>query len=125
MAETRKFSFKYGSLRWLLKGIGMGPRHSYIEVSDDEVHVVMGWAFRARIPRSAVASVGPIEGRVVSIGVHGWGGVWLVNGAGTDIVSVKLKSVQHAVMTGVTVKLRELQVGVDDPERLMKALAPS
>jgi hypothetical protein len=125
MAETRKFSFKYGSLRWLLKGIGMGPRHSYIEVSDDEVHVVMGWAFRARIPRSAVASVGPIEGRVVSIGVHGWGGVWLVNGAGTDIVSVKLKSVQHAVMTGVTVKLRELQVGVDDPEGLMKALAPS
>ena len=125
MAETRKFSFKYGSLRWLLKGIGMGPRHSYIEVSDDEVHVVMGWAFRARIPRSAVASVGPIEGRVVSIGVHGWGGGWLVNGAGTDIVSVKLKSVQHAVMTGVTVKLRELQVGVDDPEGLMKALAPS
>jgi len=125
MAETRKFSFKYGSLRWLLKGIGMGPRHSYIEVSDDEVHVVMGWAFRARIPRSAVASVGPIEGRVVSIGVHGWGGVWLVNGAGTDIVSVKLKSVQHAVMTGVTVKLRELQVGVDDPEGLIKALAPS
>ena len=125
MAETRKFSFKYGSLRWLLKGIGMGPRHSYIEVSDDEVHVVMGWAFRARIPRSAVASVGPIEGRVVSIGGHGWGGVWLVNGAGTDIVSVKLKSVQHAVMTGVTVKLRELQVGVDDPEGLMKALAPS
>ncbi len=125
MAETRKFSFKYGSLRWLLKGIGMGPRHSYIEVSDDEVHVVMGWAFRARIPRSAVASVGPIEGRVVSIGVHGWGGVWLVNGAGTDIVSVKLKSVQHAVMTGVTVKLRELQVGVDAPEGLMKALAPS
>ena len=72
-----------------------------------------------------MASVGPIEGRVVSIGVHGWGGVWLVNGAGTDIVSVKLKSVQHAVMTGVTVKLRELQVGVDDPEGLMKALAPS
>ena len=32
---------------------------------------------------------------------------------------------QHAVMTGVTVKLRELQVGVDDPEGLMKALAPS
>ena len=49
----------------------------------------MGWAFRAKFARADVMEV--VNHRpVVSIGVHGWRGRWLVNGAHRPIAVIRL-----------------------------------
>ena len=49
----------------------------------------MSWAFRAKFPKSAVMEVVNFR-PVVSVGVHGWRGRWLVNGANRPIAVVRL-----------------------------------
>jgi hypothetical protein len=55
--------------------------------------------------------------------VHGWAGRWLVNGAGDGILTIDLEPSQRAYVMGFPVKLRQLQVSVDVPAGLAKALA--
>src|SRR5262245_42266264 len=69
---------------------GVPPSTSYVNVIGEEVEVRMGWAFRSRFPRSAVASVSMLGRRPVSRGVHGFAGRWLVNGSGDGVVSIEL-----------------------------------
>ncbi|MEZ5251788.1 MAG: hypothetical protein R2713_22050, partial [Ilumatobacteraceae bacterium] len=78
--------------------------------------------FHARFPRSTVREATADTHRYLSRGVHGWGGRWLVNGAGTGLVRIALDPVQQARTLGVKVKLRELIVNVDDPDALIGAL---
>lgn len=98
------------------------PSDSWVEVSDDEVHVRMGWAFRATFPRSAVAATRRLESRPLSRGVHGLFGRWLVNGAGDRVLVIELRPTQRARVLGFPVRLRELLVSVDDPEALAARL---
>ena len=49
----------------------LAPSDSFVEVEGDEVRVRMAWGFRARFPRSAVASITQSMQRPLSRGVHG------------------------------------------------------
>jgi len=110
--------------RWLSSALLLTPSSSYIAPGRDEVEVRMGWAFRSRFPRSAIAAVAPLEIRPLSRGVHGFGGRWLVNGSGNGIVSIRLTPPQRAYMMGIPIRLRELMVSVSEPSRLVAALGP-
>jgi hypothetical protein len=83
----------------------------------------MGWAFRARLPRSAVALTAPLDRAPLSRGVHGWAGQWLVNGSGDGILAIDLAPERRAWVLGSPVRLRQLLVSVHDPRALADALA--
>ena len=111
--------------RTLSTVVGLPPSSAYIEIDDREIAVRMGWAFRARFPRSAVASTSTPDRRPLSRGVHGFAGRWLVNGSGRGIIGITLRSPQRARVSGVPIRLRELFVSVDDPGAVAVALARS
>jgi hypothetical protein len=105
--------------------LALPPSTAYVEIAGDEIDARMGWAFRARFPRSAVASASPDDMEPLSRGVHGFGGRWLVNGAGRGIVSVRLDPPQRAYVLGFPIRLRELLVSVHDASGLVAALGGS
>jgi hypothetical protein len=93
-----------------------------VALSLNEVMVRMGWAFRSRFPRPAIASVSELDVRPLSRGVHGFAGRWLVNGSGRGILSIQLEPRQRAYVMGFPVRLRELQVSVSETSLLAQAL---
>ncbi len=102
--------------------LGLGRRRSRVTITDDTVVVRMGWGFRSEFPRSAVAGLQRLDSMVISRGVHGWRGQWLVNGAGRPLLDVTLAPTQRARVCGVPVKLRRLLLSVEDLDGLMEAL---
>ena len=62
------------------------------------------------------------HGLVGGIGVHGWRGRWLVNGAATGLVAITVDPAVRAWAVGVPVKLRELTLSLEDPDALVGAL---
>jgi hypothetical protein len=114
-----RFERWYG---WLSAALGLRPKDSYVEVRDGEVLCKMGWGFHARFPRAVVARVVRLDRQPLSRGVHGFGGRWLVNGAGAPILSIDLMPEQRARVMGVPVRLHQLMVSVDDPDGLSAAL---
>jgi hypothetical protein len=118
-----EFTMKYDALgTGVMTPLGAGRRRSRVVVTDDEVTVVQGWAFRTTFPRSSVTGVRRMPGKVLSRGAHGWSGRWLVNGAGDGLVVVTISPEARGHVTGVRVRLRELTVSVDDPDGLVAAL---
>lgn len=111
--------------RVLLTLVGAPPSADHLDVGDDAVEVRMAWAFRATIPRSAIESVVRDDRHYVSLGAHGWGGRWLVNGASGPIVVITLRDAVSARVAGFPVRLRELLVSVDDPDAVVELLAPT
>src|SRR3982751_3681280 len=95
--------------------LGLPPSSSYVEVSDDRIHVRMGWAFRATFPRAAIASTEIAAQRPLSRGVHGFAGRWLVNGSGDRILTIALDPAQLCHVLGLSLSLRKLMVSVDEP----------
>src|ERR1700680_3018948 len=122
MTTTAAFRFSYGVFRPLLSLLGMGPRFSRVELEDGTLRVRMGWAFRASIPAHQITAVQPRSGLVGGIGVHGWRGRWLVNGATTGLVAITVDPSVRALGTGVPAKLRELPLSLEDPDALVAAL---
>lgn len=121
--EPRRFPILFDPwYRALSAAVGIPPARSWIEVDAQGVQVRMAWAFRARFPRSAVASALRVERRVVSRGVHGFAGRWLVNGSGRGIVEAQLQPPQRAFVLGFPVRLERLLVSVADPGALIAAL---
>jgi hypothetical protein len=100
----------------------LGARSAAIEVGAERILVTYGPWFRADVPRDSVAGAVRDDGRTISRGVHGWGGRWLVNGAGVDLVRISFEPEQRAHTIGIRVRLRELIVNVADPDALMTAL---
>ena len=123
MASVRTFPFRYGLFRPVLSVLGMGPRFSSIGVAGDQVRVRMGWSFQADIPRRSITGAEPSSGLVGGIGVHGWRGRWLVNGAASGLVTLDIDPPVRARVLGVPVGLRTLRVSVESPDELLGALA--
>jgi hypothetical protein len=105
--------------------MGLGPRFSRVEVDDDYLTVKMGWGFTAHLPRSAIRSAEQTRGLVGGIGVHGWGGRWLVNGAASGLVTVRFDPRQRARAMGFPVKLVALCLSLEEPEPFVFAIAPA
>jgi hypothetical protein len=105
----------------VLRITGTPPRSAYVDISDESVRVRMGWAFQAEFPRAAVDAVDEAR-HVVSAGVHGWRGRWIVNGAPGPIARLTLPSPVRARVMGVPVRVQELLVSVDDIAELKRLL---
>ena len=109
--------------RGLSTAVLLPPAASWLDVGEREVEVRMGYAFRARFPRSAVRTADRRRRRILaSRGVHGFAGRWLVNGSAEGLVTVELGPAQRARVLGFPVRLRELVVSVDQPAELIAAL---
>jgi hypothetical protein len=106
---------------WLLTIALIPPRLSYIEIEGTTIRVCMAYAFRTRFARSDISAV-TTNRPVVSVGVHGWRGRWLVNGANRPIARITLALPARARVLGFPVVLRELLVSVDDVAQLQRAL---
>ena len=121
---TGRFALSYGAAsKPFMSALGMGPGHSGVEVTDDAVRVQMGWSFRADIPRQSVVGVRRAEDVALTRGVHGWGGSWLVNGDGKGVVELDIDPPVQARMSGISIRLERLRVGVEDPEGFRAALS--
>jgi len=124
--ESMRFAITFDPwYRWLSTVLGLPPSSAYVQITGEQVEVRMGWAFRSRFRRSEVSSAGAVDIRPISRGVHGFGGRWLVNGAGRGILRIELSPAQRAYMMGLPVRLRELLVSVGDVSVLAAALTGS
>jgi hypothetical protein len=103
------------SYRALSSALLISPSDSFVEIDPDE--------FRAHFPRAAVAAAAADERRsILSRGVHGFGGRWLVNGSAEGVVRIELEPPQRARVVGFPVRLKTLRVSVEDPAGLVAAL---
>lgn len=114
-------AFRYGVFRPLLVALGMGPSLADVALGSDHIEVRMGWGFRARVPRGSVRSVYRDRDMRGAIGVHGWRGRWLVNGAVSGIVTIEIDPPVRAWVVGFPIRLRILHVSLEDPEGLLAA----
>jgi hypothetical protein len=119
-----RFPISFGALRPLFVVLGLLPRLSYVERRGDELWVRMGWAFSSHFPVAAIASIAPYTGTVGGIGVHGFGGRWLVNGSASNIVAVTLSTPHRAYVLGFPVRLSELRLSLETPQRFISACGP-
>ncbi len=103
----------------------MGPKHSEISIDGGNLHVSMGWGFRATIPLSSIKKAEPSHERVLAAGVHGRRGRWLVNGSTRGVVELTIGPPVHAKAVGRSITLRTLWVSVTDPDALIAAVAPA
>lgn len=115
--SSLRIPIRFGRLRPLFVVLGVAPSRAYVELDADVVRVRMGWAFRADVPRSSIRGVRRVP-NAISIGVHGWRGRWLVNGASGPLVALAIEPPAPARVCAVPVRLRELIVSVDDPAAL-------
>ena len=117
-----KFDTWYG---FLSTALFLPPSSSYVEVTDEEVRVQMGWAFRSRFPRTVVALTTETHESPLSRGVHGFAGRWLVNGSGRGILNINLTPAQRGYVIGFPVRIQQLMVSVAEPSALASALTLS
>ena len=125
MADPVRFPIRFTPAnRVLFRAFLVSPSHAHVDLADESLHVRMGWAFSARIPRQLVARAGPGQPPAIrfTAGAHGWGGRWLVNGAADGIVDVELSEPVRAVVSGFPVRLKVLSVSLEDPDGFLAAL---
>jgi hypothetical protein len=118
-----RIPIRFGRLRLLFTALGLVPRWSYLELAADRLLIRMSWGFYADVPRPSLRSARRIP-NAISIGVHGWRGRWLVNGAAGPLVAVGIDPPAPARVLGVPVRLRELIVSVEDPDAVIAELSP-
>jgi hypothetical protein len=124
--QSQRFFMRFDAwYRILSSALFLLPSSSYMEVEGDEVRVRMGWAFRSRFPKTAVASAAETHPNPFSRGVHGFAGRWLVNGSGQGILTIDLAPDQRAYVMGIPVRLRQLMVSVAEPLALAAVLRSS
>ena len=126
MGLSRRFELRYGrATKLLLIVFASGPGRSGIVVGEAELEVTMGVSFRGRAARETIASVRRLHEKVISRGVHGWWGDWLVNGAGDRLVELRFEPPMRARVLGFPIRVRRLRVSVDAPDGLVDALVTS
>ncbi|MFL5867433.1 MAG: hypothetical protein ACJ766_10095 [Thermoleophilaceae bacterium] len=119
-----RIPIRFGRWKPLLVLIGWTPSRSYLDVDPDRVGVRMSWGFHADLPRRSIQSVRRVGNAVTSIGVHGWRGRWLVNGAFGPLVALEIDPPVPARACGIPIRLRELLVSVEDPDTVVSKLSP-
>ncbi len=119
---TTRIPIRYSKVwSWLFAIFLMPRRFSYIEIDGGTVRIRMSVVFRTRFTRGDISGISPHR-PVVSIGVHGWRGRWIVNGAHRPIARIALALPVKARVLGIKVRVREILVSVDDVAQLQRAL---
>lgn len=83
---SRRFPLRFD--RWyavLSRAVLLRPAATDIENGDREVTVEMGWAVRACFSNWAIIRSHKSRARLLSRGVYGFAGPWLVNGSGRQM----------------------------------------
>lgn len=123
MTQVFPFSCPHAGTTLLRASCGALGDRSQAEIDGDRLRVRFGFGFSADAPLSTIAAT-PYDGRVLlSRGVHGWRGDWLVNTTGTDLVELSFQPAQRARVLGVPVRLTRLRLSLADPEGFLAALA--
>jgi len=123
VAAPQWFKLRYGAYsRHLLKLLGSGPAHSGIAVSDGDLAIKMGRSFDGRASRGSIVSARSLTNTVLSRGVHGWRGDWLVNGAGAGLVEILFDPPMVGHVLAFPVSVRRLRISVDDPDGLVATI---
>ena len=118
-----RIPLRFGRLKPLFAALGLNVSRSYVEIAgDDTVRVRMGWAFDSSFPRSSVRNAVRRKDAPLSIGVHGWGGSWLVNGAAGPLVTLTIDPPARARTLALPLRVHTLAVSVDDPDGLTTLL---
>ena len=127
--QSVEFQFSYNSfIKVLMLPMLVGPRYSSVRVDDDFVSVRMGlggWAFAAEVPRSSITEVTRVNGPVLGWGVHGWRGLWLVNGSSKGLVRMTIEPRAHGRCMGFPLRIRQLTVSFADPDGFVRTASPS
>jgi hypothetical protein len=121
--NSERIPIRFGRLKALFTALGITRGRAYLDVAPNLVRVRMGWGFCADVPRPSIRSVRRVR-NAVSIGVHGWRGRWLVNGASGPLVAIAIDPSAPARVMGFPIRLRELIVSVEDPDAVIAALSP-
>jgi hypothetical protein len=119
---TERFPILFTGLNRAMSVLGLSPGRSWVDVGDDLLRVRMSWAFSLDAPLVNVRDARPDSGRVGGWGVHGWRGRWLVNGSSSGLVRIDLSPPVRGRMGPVPIRVRQLRVSVEDPDRLVAAL---
>jgi hypothetical protein len=122
---TRRFAIRYSPwVYWLLAGLFLGRRRSWVDVGEDVVRVRMGWSFDVTIPRASIRSAVELTPRWwwLSIGVHtSFLGDWLVNGSMRGLVDMALdpRPVGRSVWR---IRPRRVIVSLEEPRGFLEAI---
>lgn len=121
---AERYPIRFNKLaRLLFWGVLIRRNACFVELDAENVRVQMDWAFRARFARSSVARATPgVKGIILGLGVHGFAGRWLVNGSLDGLLTLQLAPEQRAFVLGLPVKLRELQLSLEQPDAFLAAL---
>jgi hypothetical protein len=103
--------------------LGLGPKHSELQVETGHLHVRMGWAFSADIPLASIKSAEPVNTRAYATGVHYGSGRWLVNGSTKGLVKLTIDPSATAKAWKRSVTVSELWISVTDPDAFAAACA--
>jgi hypothetical protein len=122
MSHVTRFPIRFTGLNRSMFLLGMTRSKSYVDVDPSTIVVRMAWAFRAIVPRSSVRSFTDDHEAVWGWGVHGWRGMWLVNGSSSGIVRIEIDPPERARVMGVPVRLRVLRVALEDPEGFQQVM---
>lgn len=117
-----RIPIRFGRLRPLFVVLGLPPSRSYVEIDGDTVRVRMSWGFASAFPRSSVRRAVRRDDAPWSIGVHGFRGRWIVNGAAGPLVELALDPPAAARTMVFRLRVHALAVSVDDPEGLIALL---
>lgn len=118
-----RFTFRMArTLGPLFAVLGMGRSRSWVVVGDGHVDVRMGSAFRVRVPLSSVVAARRRPYVWWAYGVHGFRGRWIVNGSGHGIVVLELSPPGRARLGPLGIRLRELWVSLEDPDRFLRTI---
>jgi hypothetical protein len=121
--RTMRVPIRFGRLKPLFLVVGLLPSRSYLELTENTVRVRMGWGFDTTFPRASIRTASHRGDSPWSIGVHGWRGSWIVNGAAGPLVELRVEPGARARVLGVGVGVHRLAVSVDDPDGLIALLA--
>jgi hypothetical protein len=125
MAAPVRFPIRFSPGNGILfRGLLISRANSFVDVDDVTIHVRLGWAFSARIPRRLVKRAGPGKPPAIrfTAGAHGWAGRWLVNGAPDGIVDIELTEPARASVAGFPIRLKVLSVSLEGPDGFLEAI---
>jgi hypothetical protein len=123
VTDRRRFEIHYSKWNGRLLGLlGLGPRFSSVVLDEANLHVRMGWGFRASIPLDAVRDVAASARPFVGWGVHGWRGRWLVNGSSQGIVSIAIDPPVRGWTLCFPLRLRTVFVSLADRGGFLHAI---